>query len=130
MCAMCAMCNRRFEANPQGSHGAKGKARGNSLEADCTLGEVFLRGQANTGNPALSLGIEALEDAEAVLLLSQLSWSEALELLAKVIPAYLNIGTVEKEEDMFGLILNSVELGSTSGISFFREAYTLSKVRH
>ena len=89
MSAICAVCTLKvLEIIPSAHIGAKGFPKGvAALEGNSTLGEVFLRAQANTGNPRGSLWVEALEEAKGMLLLNQLLWSLALELLAKVIAA-------------------------------------------
>ena len=116
------MCDRKDLAkDPLSPLGAKGSQEATSLEAGSSLGKVFLRGEAHTGNPALGLRVEALEEAEGMLLLNQLGRSLALELLAKVIAANFSISTVEEEEDVLLLILNSVELAGTSGIGLISE---------
>ena len=122
---MYAMCSIGFESKPLrclGGDTLGAAKRQANLEADCTLGEVLLRGEANTGNPTVSVGVEALEDAELVLHLSKLCWRLALELLAKVEPANLSIACVEEEEDMLLLILDSVELAGTCGVGCIIEA--------
>ena len=53
MCAICAVCTLKvLEIIPSAHIGAKGFPKGvAALEGNSTLGEVFLRAQANTGNP-------------------------------------------------------------------------------
>ena len=133
---MCAMCNnsvcvlcviKESEGNPSAHWGPRGSQEA-ALEGNCTLGEVFCLREANTGNPLLSLGVEGLKEAEVVLLLNQLSRRHSLELLAKVIAANFSITCIEEEEDVLLLILNSVQLAGTLGISLITEGYTLSQV--
>ena len=99
-----------------------------ALEGDSTLGEVIRLIETHTGNPALGLWVEALEEAEGVLLLHQLSRRLALELLAKVIAANLSISRVEEEQYMLLLILHGVELAGTLGIGLISEGDTLCQV--
>ena len=101
-----------------------------ALEAGSTLCKVFLVREANTRNPSLGFRVEALKEAEVVLLLNQLLWSEPLKLLAKVIAANFSISRVEEEEDMLLLILNCVELAGTSGIGLISKGDTLSEITH
>ena len=131
-CAMCAMCSIGFGSKPPRvarrlPKGVRGQ-EATSLEAGSSLGKVFLAGEANAGNPAVGVGVEALEDAELVLLLNQLAWGQALELLAKVEPANFSVSTVEEEEHVLLLILDSVELAGTSGIGCIVEAHTLGQI--
>ena len=80
MSAMCAMCNinamcaictlKVLKRSPSAPLGSQGGSRGSSLEADCTLGEVFLSRETNAGNPRLGFWVEALEEAEGMLLLN------------------------------------------------------------
>ena len=125
---MCAMYNKSFRRNPSALR-PRGCSKGTAaLEGNSTLGEVFLRAQANTGNPRLRHRVEALEEAKGMLHLNQLLWSFALELLAKVIAANFSISRVEEEEDVLLLILNCVELAGTLGKSLITERDTLSQV--
>lgn len=118
------MLQQGFRANPSAL-----RPRGEGgLEAHHCLGEVFLSGEANAGNPSLGLRVEAVEEAEAVLHLHQLCRGLALELLAKVIPAYLSLFIVEKEEHMLLLILNSVEPAGTLSVDLISEGHTLGEV--
>ena len=90
LCVLCAI--RVFRRSPSALLGPRGcSRRAATLEGNSTLGEVFLRAQANTGNPRGGLWVEALEEAKGMLLLNQLLWSLALELLAKVIAANFSI---------------------------------------
>ena len=127
---LCVICTIEvLEATPQLLLGAKGECQeANSLEADCTLGEVFCLREANTGNPRICLWVEAFEETEVVLLLNQLSWSQSLELLAKVIASYLSITSIEEEKHMLFLILNCVELAGTLGIGLITKGDTLGQI--
>ena len=84
-----------------------------SLEGYCTACKVVTLAFANTGNPLVGVRIETLEEAQAVLHLHKLSGSFALEFLAQVVSTYLCISTVEEEENVLLLILDSVEFAST-----------------
>ena len=99
-----------------------------ALEAHHLLGKVLLVGEANTGHPGLGLWVEALEEAEDMLLLNQLGRGHALELLAKIIAANLSLRVIEQEEDMLLLILDSGKAYSTLGIGLITEAHTLGEV--
>ena len=132
VCYVCYMYSKRFERNPpealsEHSRGFSAKRQA-SLEADCTLSEVFGRREANTGNPSLGLGIEALKEAEDMLLLNQLVRGHALELLAKIIAANFSLCIIEEEKHMLLLILHGVELAGTLGIGLISEGDTLSQV--
>ena len=105
----------------------RGKA---SLEADCLLSEVLRVREAHTGYPALGVRIEALEEAEAMLLLNQLCRSHTLELLAQVIASNFSICRVEEEEDVLLLILHSVELAGSCLVGLISEGDTLGEVAH
>ena len=130
LCVLCALnILGKSPTDPLGVKGLRGQ-EAISLEADSTLGKVFLRREANTGNPLLGVGIVALKEAENVLLFCKLCWCLPLEFLAKVVPAYLNIGSIEEEEDVLLLCLNCVELAGSFGIGFLREANTLGEVTH
>ena len=124
---MCNMYNKGFKRQPLSPLGAKGSQEA-ALEGNCTLGEVFCLREANTGNPLLSLWVEALKEAKVVLLLNQLSGRHTLEFLAEVIAANFSITCIEEEEDMLLLILNGVQLAGTLGIGLITEGYTLSQV--
>lgn len=77
LCVMEELCViEEFNPSPSAPLGSQGDRapRGHQLlEAGSSLGKVFLVREANTGNPALSLRVEALKEAESVLLINQLS---------------------------------------------------------
>ena len=123
------MCNSRENPNPLSPHqGAKGSQEAISLEGDSTLSEVLLGREANTGNPGLSLRVEAAEEAQHMLHLHKFLRGFALQLLAKVIAANLSISRVEEEEHVLLLILHSVELASPCLIGFITKGYTLGQI--
>ena len=99
------------------------------LEGDCGSCKALLSPKSNTGYPCIGVGVEALEDAQKVLLLSNFCWRHTLQLLAKVVSTYLCISTVEEEEYMLLLILEGVELASTNSVGFICKGCRCSQVR-
>lgn len=99
-----------------------------SLEGNCRGCKVVTLAFANTRNPLISVGIEALEEAQAVLHLHKLCRSLTLEFLAQVVSTYLCISTVKQEEDVLLLILNSVEFACCKPVGLISKCAALSQV--
>ena len=114
--------------SPQFHWGTKGFLGGQLLEGNCTLGEVFLSRETNTGYPSLSLRVETFKEAEGVLLLNQLSRRHTLELLAKIVSANLSISSIEEEKHVLLLIFYCVEFAGTLSKGLISKGGTLSQV--